>query len=110
MFFFFQQVDNMKSEEGSVLKSKLTKWLEDLRKINNESEVAEKPNDKTFGKFLQFVDYVSKEVIGFDKNYNFESSESKQFIEQLKSSAKIAVSKLVERVKYIEVKYIYTSV
>lgn len=94
----------MKSEEAFVLESKVSKWLKDLKTLKYyESDVIEKKNEKLLRKFLVAMDYISKEVVGFYNNYNFESSESAQLVEKLKSLTKGAVTKLAECAKSVEV-------
>lgn len=102
--FFFAQIDDKKSEEVLLLGSIVMEWLEDVRTLReNPNVLPEETNNIALGKFLITMEYVSREVLGFDQNYNFQSSESKQIIEQINSMIKKTVDKLVENAKSVEV-------
>ncbi|KAE9534843.1 hypothetical protein AGLY_008135 [Aphis glycines] len=96
-----EQADDIeiKSEEIRILKTQLTKWLDGLERLNKMSDaVTEKTPDKAIGKFYVTIDYISKEVIGFDKNFKFsyDSIEVNKIVNDLKSLLKKSVTKLVE--------------
>lgn len=94
------------SEKVRELKTQLTKWLDGLEKLNKMSDaVTEKTHDKAIGKFYITIDYISKEVIGFDKNYKFsyDSIEAKKIVDDLKSLLKKSVTKLVEYASSVKV-------
>lgn len=94
------QIGGMKSGEASVLESKVTKWLNDLRTLKYDKQ---EKNDKFLGKFLLAMDYMSKEVVSFCNNYNVESSESKSIMEKLKLLTQSTVTELAECAKSVKV-------
>jgi len=96
-------VDDIKSERIWVLKTQLKNWSDGLERLNKVSDVTEKTPDKAIGKFYMTIDYISKEVVGFDQNYNYDSIESNEIVEELKSLLKKSVTKLVEYANSVKV-------
>jgi len=99
-------VDDIKSEKLWVLRTQLTNWSDALERLNKVSDVIEKTPDKAIGKFYFTIDYISKEVVGFNQNYNYDSIESNEIVEQLKLLLKTSVTKLVEYANSVEVLYL----
>ncbi|XP_025197830.1 uncharacterized protein LOC112596390 [Melanaphis sacchari] len=91
-----KQMDDIKSENIWILKTQLTDWLNDLEKLNKVSDVTEKTPDKAIGKFYFTIDFISKNVVGFDKHLNYDSIEFKKIVDELKSLLEKSVAKLVE--------------
>lgn len=96
-------MDDIKSEKIWVLKNQLKNWLDALKRLNQVSDVVEKTPNKAIGKFYITIDYISKEVVGFDQNYNYDSIESNELVEELKLLVKKSVTKLVEYANSVEV-------
>jgi len=96
-------VDDIKSEELWVLKTQLTNWSDALERLNKVSDVIEETPDKAISKFYITIDYISKEVIGFYENYDYDSIESNEIVEQLKLLLRNSVTKLVEYANSVEV-------
>jgi len=96
-------MDDIKYEHLWVLKTQLTNWSDGLERLNKVSDVIEKTPDKGIGKFYITIDYISKEVIGFEQNYNYDSIESNEIMEKLKFLLKKSVAKLVEYASSVEV-------
>ncbi|XP_022161389.1 uncharacterized protein LOC111027337 [Myzus persicae] len=97
-----KQVDDIKSENLLGLKTQLMNWSDGLERLNKGSDVIENTPDKAIGKFYITIDYISKEVIGFAQNYNYDSTESNEIVEQLKCLLKKSVAKLVEYASSVE--------
>jgi len=95
--------DNIKSEKMWLLKSQLKNWSDALERLNKETDVMEKSPDKAIEKFYITIDYISKEVVGFDQNYNYKPIEFKKIVDQIKSVLKKTVTKLVEYASSVEV-------
>jgi len=96
-------VDNIKSEKISVLKNQLKSWSDALEILNKEFDEIEKTPDKAIGKFYITIDFITKEVVGFNQNYNYDSIESNEIVEELKLLLKKSVTKLVEYANSVEV-------
>lgn len=97
-------MNNLTAEENIVLlQTQLVKWAESLEKLNNVSDSTDKTPSKAIGKFLTTIDFITKEVVGFDEKYELKSPESKQVVEEIKSLVKESVIKLAEYAKSVEV-------
>jgi len=97
-------VKNITTDEDiPLLQTQLVKWTEGLERLNNVSDSTDKTPRKALEKFLITIDFIVKEVIGFDKNYNFKSLESKQVVEEIKLLVKESVIMLDEYAKSVEV-------
>jgi len=96
-------LDDIKSEKIWVLKNQLKNWLDGLERLNQVSDVTEKTPDKAIGKFYITIDHISKEVVGFYQNYNYDLIESDEIAEELKLLLKTSVTKLVEYASSVEV-------
>ncbi|NP_001156580.1 uncharacterized protein LOC100166804 precursor [Acyrthosiphon pisum] len=97
-----KKADDIKSERIWVLKTQLKNWSSALERLNEVSDVTEKTPDKAIGKFYMTIDYIAKEVVGFDQNYNYDSNESNEIVEELKLLLKKSVTKLVEYANSVE--------
>lgn len=95
----------MQDEDMSVLQTQLMKWAEDLEKLNQISDENDKTPSKALRKFIITIEYVIREVIGFEKNYNFKFLKSQQVVEKIKSLVKTVVIILEEYAKSVEVSY-----
>lgn len=96
-------MDDINSEKIKELKTQLKNWSEALERLNKVSDVTEKTPDKAIEKFYITIDYILKEVVGFEQNYNYDSIESNEIVEELKLLLKKSVTKLVEYANSVEV-------
>lgn len=97
------QTDDMEPEEISELRARLVNWSDALLRLNRVDGAGEKLADKALGKFRITIDYVSKEVIEFVKNYDFESEKFKRIGKEIEALTKESVIKLAEYAKSVEV-------
>lgn len=87
------------------LKTQLMKWLEDLETLSNTSIVTENTHNVALEKYLITMDFMSNEVVGYFKNFNVESSESKKIITKLESMVRDCVEVLVGYASFVEVSF-----
>ncbi|VVC24848.1 Hypothetical protein CINCED_3A012959 [Cinara cedri] len=91
------------SEEVTTLKTQFMKWSEGLEKLNNQSDINDERPTKALAKFLITIDFVSNEVVGFDKYNNFESPEAKQIVKELRLLLRKSVDVLVENTESMKI-------
>lgn len=87
------------------LKTQLMKWLEDLETLSNTSIVTENTHNVALEKYLITMDFMSNEVVGYFKNFNVESSESKKIMTKLESMVRDCVEVLVGHASFVEVSF-----